>query len=150
MSTGRVLFLCSGNYYRSRMAEELFNHLARSAGSVWRAESRALRQELDGRNPGPMSVDAIKMLTQDRVEAVNGQRYPLAVKETDFLEFDRIIAMSRAEHEPMVAKDWYLYQERVGYWDVEDLHLEQLSVAYEKVKAHVSKLFDTLSGAQDR
>ncbi|MGM4967020.1 hypothetical protein AB7714_26215 [Tardiphaga sp. 1201_B9_N1_1] len=31
-----VLFLCTGNYYRSRYAEELFNHLARRAGLTGR------------------------------------------------------------------------------------------------------------------
>jgi protein-tyrosine phosphatase len=35
-----VLFLCTGNYYRSRYAEELFNHLARAEGIGWRAFSR--------------------------------------------------------------------------------------------------------------
>jgi len=35
-----VLFLCTGNYYRSRYAEELFNHLARAEGLSWRAISR--------------------------------------------------------------------------------------------------------------
>jgi protein-tyrosine phosphatase len=35
----RVLFLCTGNYYRSRYAEELFNHIARAEGLGWRAFS---------------------------------------------------------------------------------------------------------------
>jgi protein-tyrosine phosphatase len=29
--TKQVLFLCTGNYYRSRYAEELFNHLSAGA-----------------------------------------------------------------------------------------------------------------------
>ena len=35
-----VLFLCSGNYYRSRFAEIFFNWLAPQQGLNWRAESR--------------------------------------------------------------------------------------------------------------
>jgi protein-tyrosine-phosphatase len=38
----RVLFVCSGNFYRSRLAELLFNEAAEKAGVVWRAESRGL------------------------------------------------------------------------------------------------------------
>ena len=36
-----VLFLCTGNYYRSRFAEELFNHRAARDGLSWVAQSRA-------------------------------------------------------------------------------------------------------------
>jgi protein-tyrosine-phosphatase len=36
----RVLFLCTGNYYRSRFAELLFNYRARSTGLAWEASSR--------------------------------------------------------------------------------------------------------------
>ena len=41
-----VLFLCTGNYYRSRFAEELFNDSARRAGLDWTATSRGLALEL--------------------------------------------------------------------------------------------------------
>ena len=38
----RVLFICSGNYYRSRLAEILFNHEAERVGLAWEAGSRGL------------------------------------------------------------------------------------------------------------
>ena len=41
-----ILFLCTGNYYRSRFAEVLFNHLARESGVKAHAASRGLRVEL--------------------------------------------------------------------------------------------------------
>src|SRR5947199_205561 len=37
-----VLFLCTGNYYRSRFAEVLFNSVAGKMGLTWRASSRGL------------------------------------------------------------------------------------------------------------
>jgi hypothetical protein len=37
-----VLFLCTGNYYRSRFAEALFNSVAGKMGLPWRASSRGL------------------------------------------------------------------------------------------------------------
>ena len=40
-----ILFLCTGNYYRSRFAEVLFNSLADRMGMPWRASSRGLALE---------------------------------------------------------------------------------------------------------
>jgi protein-tyrosine phosphatase len=53
-----VLFLCSGNYYRSRFAEVYFNRLAEQQPSAWRADSRGLA--LDPANPGPISRHALE------------------------------------------------------------------------------------------
>ena len=53
-----VLFLCTGNYYRSRFAEVLFNHLARERGSCWRAESLGLDLAIGVNNVGPISPPA--------------------------------------------------------------------------------------------
>src|SRR6185369_2827587 len=41
----RVLFLCSGNYYRSRFAELFFNHLPAAEGLSYRADSAGLWPE---------------------------------------------------------------------------------------------------------
>jgi protein-tyrosine-phosphatase len=127
------------------MAEEFFNNIAGNAQSAWHADSRGLSQSFSGNNPGPMSVNAIKLLTNDGVPVINGKRYPVSVSERDFLESELIIAMSKAEHEPMIMKDWGQFRDRVQYWDVEDMHLEEPSAAYEKVKDHVRKLFDMLN-----
>ncbi len=44
--TNRVLFLCTGNYYRSRYAEEIFNHQAGLEGLGWHAFSRGVAENL--------------------------------------------------------------------------------------------------------
>jgi hypothetical protein len=51
-----VLFLCTGNYYRSRFAEVLFNARAAEAGMAWVAASRGL--ELHACNVGPINGGA--------------------------------------------------------------------------------------------
>jgi protein-tyrosine phosphatase len=53
-TTKLVLFLCTVNYYRSRCAEELFNHLARVEGITWRAFSRGAAEKRSSDNVGPM------------------------------------------------------------------------------------------------
>ena len=54
-----VLFLCTGNYYRSRFAEVLFNSVAVKMGLPWRASSRGLALERGVNHVGPMAVSAI-------------------------------------------------------------------------------------------
>lgn len=55
-SSKNVLFLCTGNYYRSRYAEILFNSVAGRMGLPWRASSRGLALERGVNNVGPMAV----------------------------------------------------------------------------------------------
>src|SRR5277367_4722244 len=59
-----ILFICTGNYYRSRFAEELFNHLARQRELDWRADSRGLALHLGVFNVGPISPATAIALTK--------------------------------------------------------------------------------------
>ena len=61
-SNKTVLFICTGNYYRIRFAEILFNHVAGKFGMSWQASSRGLALERGTANIGPMAVVAIKAL----------------------------------------------------------------------------------------
>lgn len=67
-----VLFLCTGNYYRSRYAEILFNAKAEEMGLEWNAVSRGLAP--DPRNPGPMFHETIKALQKQGISVENHLR----------------------------------------------------------------------------
>ena len=51
-----VLFLCTGNYYRSRFAEILFDSVAVKMSLPWKASSRGLVLERGINNIGPMAL----------------------------------------------------------------------------------------------
>jgi protein-tyrosine phosphatase len=55
-----VLFLCTGNYYRSRYAEILFNSVAGRMSLPWKASSRGLALERGVNNVGPIAASAVK------------------------------------------------------------------------------------------
>ena len=55
-----VLFVCTGNIYRSRYAEAYFNHRARELGIRARATSRGLRTDLVTEDLSPFAAEAMR------------------------------------------------------------------------------------------
>ena len=88
----QVLFLCSGNYYRSRFAEHLFNWLAPKASLPWGADSRGLRAGQYG-NIGPISRFAVEGLKLRGIPINGEHRYPLELSLSELAGSDLVIAV---------------------------------------------------------
>jgi protein-tyrosine phosphatase len=114
----KVLFLCMGNYFRSRFAEELFNALAAQAGIPHRALSRGLR--FSGNNRGPISPFAVTCLRDLGVD-VNDPRYPLYAEDNDFSAASLIVSTYESEQRPIIDVRFPRHAPRVEYWDVRDV-----------------------------
>src|ERR1043166_7931262 len=98
-----VLFLCTGNYYRSRFAEVLFNSVAGKMGLPWQASSRGLALERGVNNVGAMAVSAIKALEALGVQAPNAvSRLPAQVTSDDLERAALIVALKHTEHLPLL------------------------------------------------
>jgi len=115
----RILFLCSGNYYRSRFAEIYFNWHTELRGLPWRAESRGLA--LDHRNSGPMSRHTSARLAAQGISWAEYLRSPLPVTDADFAAADRVVAVKAAEHRSIIEREFSTWRDRVEYWHVHDL-----------------------------
>src|SRR5437773_9541432 len=97
-----ILFLCTGNYYRSRFAEVLFNSVAGKMGLPWQASSKGLAVERGVNNVGPMAGSAITALQALGVRASDAvTRLPAPVTTDDLERADRIVALKHAEHLPL-------------------------------------------------
>jgi protein-tyrosine phosphatase len=121
----RILFLCTGNYYRSRFAEEYFNHAAANRGLRWRADSKALVRDLGSTgNRGPISPHALAELLSRGVTVRGAERRPARVEVQDFLRYPRIVALSRREHQPMVHEHFADHAGLVEYLEIGDLDVE--------------------------
>ncbi len=114
-----VLFLCTGNYYRSRYAEILFNARAKEMGLVWSAVSRGLAP--DPRNPGPMSRDTMAALLAQGIPVDEYLRLPIKVTDDDFASNHHVVAVKEQEHRPMILRDFPERMEKVEFWHVHDL-----------------------------
>lgn len=116
-----ILFLCTGNYFRSRFAEILFNSVATKMGLPWRASSRGLALERGVNNVGKISIAAVKVLETMGLRAADAlARFPVQVTSDDFEKADLIVALKQAEHLPLLQERFEAWTERVEFWHVDD------------------------------
>src|SRR5579859_6671420 len=112
-----VLFLCTGNYYRSRFAETLFNSVAGKMGLSWQASSRGLALARGGNNVGPMASSAIATLKALGIRADDAvARFPMQVTISDLEGADRVIALKQDEHLPLLQERFPAWAEKVEFW----------------------------------
>lgn len=142
-----VLFLCTGNYYRSRFAEELFNARAPDIIPDWRAASRALAIEMGSSNRGPISLHALAGLAERNIFPLEPYRNPLQCTEDDLDLADHIVALQKSEHLPLLAQRFPHMSDCVEYWNVQDIDQETPEQALGEITRNVEILIDRLSQA---
>lgn len=142
----RVLFLCTGNFYRSRFAEAVFNHHAANRSLGWSAFSRGLAIHLA---KGSLSVLTAAALTERDIDLRYTAATRVALTEADLQGADLVIALRDAEHRPMIIEQFPHWEPRIHFWDVADVedlpHVEALT----RIEAQVLALLAELSVEAD-
>lgn len=146
MRAKTVLFLCTGNYYRSRFAELLFNDLAPKQGLDWIAISRGLALERGVNNVGPISRHAVAGLLARKIELEDKPRFPMSLGAADLGAGNHVVAIDRDEHLPLVQDKFPQWIERVEFWDVHDLEYTRPQEALDAIERNVIRLIGRLTG----
>jgi protein-tyrosine phosphatase len=140
----QVLFLCTGNYYRSRFAEELFNHRAEQADLDWMACSRGLALERGSSNVGLMSPHTREALRHRGIIPLSAERLPQACTLKDLTHADVIIALDETEHRQLLHTKFPGWEERVNYWVVHDVEVSDPIEAIASIDLKISRLVKRL------
>ena len=140
----KVVFVCSGNYYRSRFAEHYFNWLALQKNLTWQADSRGLRIGYWG-NVGPISRHAIEALQCRGIPIHGNHRDPKPLTLADLGECNLIVAAKEAEHRPLMTEQFPAWAEKVEYWHVDDIDCAAPDEAIHSLAAKVRGLVDRLA-----
>ena len=139
-----ILFLCTGNYYRSRFAEHLFNHIAPARKLPWRAFSRGLATHYVSSNAGPISPYALEGLRSRGVTGVK-IRSPIPLTEQDLVAAQHIVALKQTEHRPLMQQNFPDWIDRVEYWHVHDIDQASPNEALPEIDAAVQELLERLA-----
>ena len=136
----KILFLCTGNYYRSRFAEKIFNHLAAEKGLDSEADSAGLALERGVNNVGAISKYAVAALEQRRITITSEERFPKSPTEEDFQNFDLVIAVDESEHRPLMESRFPKWVDDIEYWLIHDIDKTSADEALGELEKKVYKL----------
>lgn len=119
-----VLFLCTGNYFRSRFAESWFNQCIalRSLQDQCLSVSAGLNVFAGNGNLGPMAAEAIVALRDRGLEldcATLPQ--PRQVTEVILRKANLIVAVDAHTHRPMVRDKFPEWESKIEFWEIKDL-----------------------------
>lgn len=136
-----VLFLCTGNFYRSRYAEAWFNYHAPRSGLHWRAESRGFRPHLDGVR---LSPHAAGRLADCSVPRLLTRRSPEPLLDEDLAGASLVVALYEQEHRPMMLARFPRWADRIRYWHVPDIDELPPQDALPRIECEVETLIGQL------
>lgn len=143
----KILFLCTGNFYRSRMAEEMFNHFAEERGVTARAFSRGLLRSFENSgNVGSFSSFALHVLTRYGIAPRRADEFPQRVTADELCDSDVVIALYQRVHAPMMTDQFPEFAAKVIYWSVPDLDEMSADEAGELVYKEVMGLISHPEG----
>jgi protein-tyrosine phosphatase len=139
--TNQVLFICTGNFYRSRFAEAVFNHSVRQAGLNWNAVSRGLAIHWAEGYLSPFTMEALQQRGID-LQNTGKSRVQLTVHD---LENSAVrIAMSKDEHYPMLQEQFPEWVKKIEYWRVPDVQFTSPQIALPAIERDVQILLERL------
>ena len=138
----RILFICTGNYYRSRFAEAVFNHHAELLRIPWIAFSRGLAVHLAEGYLSPLILEA---LGERKIELRHTGTDRHQLSESDLLHSHRRIALDRNEHLAMMRAQFPDWADTIEYWDVPDILFQLPAKALSEIECRTIELLKEVS-----
>ena len=139
--TKKVLFICTGNFYRSRFAEGVFNFHADKRNLGWQAYSRGLAIHWA---EGILSPFTAAALSARQIPVTYTGPTRIQLTEKDLESADLIIAMDRNEHLLMMEEQFPSWSQRIEYWEVQDMPMSLPDVALPAIESKIFYLLDHL------
>ena len=145
----RVLFICTGNYYRSRYAEAFFNYRSMLDGLPFEAFSRGLAPHLvEGDLPLSPWVTQALHHRGIPIEMTGSRRALLTAADLESAHF--IVALKEKEHRPLMEASFPDWVGRIAYWTVHDIDVARPEETLPFIEAQVEQFMASLMRGTDR
>ena len=136
-----VLFLRTGNFYRSRHAEAWFNDKACRHGLHWQVKSRGFRPYLASEDLSDWAADR---LARSGVASSLSPTKPAKVTIEYLANSTLVIAMREAEQASMRRRDFPKWTNRIQYWDIGETDKTAPETKLPKIESEVDNLVRNL------
>ena len=137
----RILFVCTGNYYRSRFAEILYNYLAKEKGLDQLAYSRGL-EVFEKRNKGTIASETVNYLKQINVPIPPPIAFPVQFEAADCHQARQTILLDKKEHLPMLKKYHPELVDQVAYWEFPDTQFKAHTIVLPQLEQRIRSMFE--------
>lgn len=118
----KIYFICMGNYYRSRLAEELAIHYARKYHVDLEVDSGGLSDVAHSQNPGPISKATMHYLEEKHVQPRSAQRFPKRVDRDSVFAADIVVCTDEDEQLHLFKQEFPDYAGKIISWRARDKH----------------------------
>ena len=137
-----ILFVCTGNIFRSRFAEEVFNHLCKINGVDATAFSAGL--QVGRYKQRKIYWPAMNELERLKIEPLRSNEDSVHINDIDVSIYDQIICMDEEEHKPMVRSNELLSGFIFQYWNIVDMPKVPSDISHPRCYKKVETLIDQL------
>ena len=139
-----ILFICTGNYYRSRFAEYYLKHLIEESPlESLVIDSKGLNI-YDNNNVGPISPYVLDFLAKLSIQSPEQLRPPEPLTASAIEKADLAIALYEHEHRPMVETQFTNLKDQISYWQFPDVPILTPEEMLPALKEKVDVLFQQL------
>jgi len=143
----KVLFVCTGNFYRSRLAEELLRGYAEQRGVEIVSDSAGLGPIPNPINIGAIRFEVIEYLKNLGVNPSGTKRFPKKCHAADLESSDIVVGMNEIEHRHLLEQQFAdIVKDHVRYWHVPDMEEDPDLMGPGMMVRNVKDLFREISG----
>jgi low molecular weight protein-tyrosine phosphatase len=134
----KILFVCTGNYYRSRFAESYFNWKAGNSALPWQAVSRGLLPVPGRKGISQMAQQELAIMGVPESRTISD---PQQLTKQDLLTSDYVVILDEEEHRPMMEQQFPgMTLNNVQYWHIHDFPYMQVHEACSAMAAKIDSL----------
>lgn len=141
----RLYFVCMGNYYRSRLAEELARYYAPQLGLELIADSGGLSKIPNPSNPGPIANATVEYLEMLGITPKQASRLPKECNSADLERADIVILTDGDEQKHIFDKKFPDFKGKLVAWQARDQHADPLLRTRVVIDKHVQELLQQLA-----